>query len=59
LSEFDLSAWVAGSRLNLLGALPAHAGEPSVQRAVARYLTHVTTAIEPLGQPDGLNTPWA
>ncbi len=48
LSEPDLSAWIAGSRLNLLGALPNHATDPSVQTAVARYLTHVPTAIERL-----------
>jgi hypothetical protein len=34
LSEPDLSAWVAKSRLNLLRALPDHAAEPSVQGAV-------------------------
>ncbi len=48
LSEPDLAAWVAASRLNLLRALPDHATEPSVQTAVTRYLTHVTTAIERL-----------
>lgn len=50
LSEPDVSAWVTGSRLNLLQALPDHAAEPSVQAAVKRYLTHVTTAIERLKQ---------
>ena len=48
LSEPDLSAWVANSRLSLLGALPDHAGEPSVQAAVTRYLTHIGGAIERL-----------
>ncbi len=48
LTEPDLSAWVAGSRLNLVRALPDHAEEPSVQTAVGRYLTHVTSAIERL-----------
>jgi hypothetical protein len=33
LSEPDLSAWAAQSRLNLLCALPDHAEEPSVQTA--------------------------
>ena len=47
-SEPDLSAWTAASRLNLLAALPDHAGDPSVQTAVTRYLTHVTAAIERL-----------
>ncbi len=53
LREPDLSAWIAGSRLNLLGALPDHASEPSVQAAVNRYLTHVTAAIERLQQLAG------
>ncbi len=59
LSEPDLSEWVAGSRLNLLRALPDHASEPSVQTAVMRYLTHVTPAIERLGQLDGSSAPRA
>jgi hypothetical protein len=53
MSEPDLSAWVAKSRLNLLRALPDHATEPSVQTAVKRYLTHVSRAIERLTQLDG------
>jgi hypothetical protein len=53
LSETDLSEWVAKSRLNLLRALPDHAAEPSVQTAVTRYLTHLSTAIERLRQLDG------
>jgi hypothetical protein len=53
MSEPDLLAWVARSRLNLLRALPDHATEPSVQAAVKRYLTHVGTAIERLTQLDG------
>lgn len=53
LSEADLSAWAADSRLNLLRALPDHAAKPSVQAAVKRYLTHVTAAVERLGQLDG------
>jgi hypothetical protein len=52
LSEPDLSAWAADSRLNLLGALPDHAAEPPVQAALQRYLTHVTTAVERLAQFD-------
>jgi hypothetical protein len=50
LSEPDVSAWVAKSRLNLLRALPRHADEPSVQAVVKRYLTHVGAAIERLNQ---------
>ncbi|MGH2854274.1 MAG: NAD(P)-binding protein [Solirubrobacteraceae bacterium] len=57
LSEPDLSAWVAQSRLNLLRALPEHAEEPSVQTAVKRYLTHVRAAIERLKQLDGSSSP--
>lgn len=53
LSEPDLSAWIAESRLNLLRALPDHAAEPYVQGAVKRYLTHVGAAIERLKQLDG------
>jgi hypothetical protein len=48
LSEPDVSAWVAKSRLNLLRALPDHAAEPSVQAVVKRYLTHVGAAVERL-----------
>jgi hypothetical protein len=53
LSEPDLSAWVAQSRLNLLRALPDHAAEPSVQTALKRYLTNVGPATERLRQLDG------
>jgi len=52
LSEPDLSAWVAKSRLNLLRALPDHAAEPSVQGTVTRYLTHISAAIERLKRLD-------
>jgi len=55
--EPDLSEWVAQSRLNLLGALPDHAAEPSVQTAVTRYFTHLNGAIERLGQLDGSSSP--
>ncbi len=57
MSEPDLSAWVAQSRLNLLRALPDHAAEPSVQTAVKRYLTHVKPAIERLKRLDGSSSP--
>ncbi len=50
LSEPDVSAWVAASRLNLLRALPDHAAEPSVQVPIERYLTHVRPAIKRLKQ---------
>ena len=57
LSDPDVSAWVAESRLNLLRALPDHIAEPSVQAAVKRYLTHVRAAIERLRQLDESNPP--
>ena len=50
LREPDLSAWVAGSRLNLLRDLPEHAAEPAAQSAVERFVTHVPAAIERLGR---------
>jgi hypothetical protein len=53
MSEPDLSRWLAGSRLNLLRALPDHLAEPSVQEALQRYLTHVGTAAERLKQLEG------
>jgi hypothetical protein len=55
LSEPDVSAWVAESRLNLLRALPDHAADPSVQAAVKRFVTHVGAAIERLEQLDRTN----
>jgi len=48
LSEPALAAWVAGTRLNLLGALPAHLADPPVQAAVQRYLANVGPAIQNL-----------
>ena len=53
LSEPDLAAWVARSRLNLLRALPDHAAEPAVQASLQRFLTHVRPAIDRLTQLDG------
>lgn len=48
LQEPDLIAWLSRTRLNLLGALPDHAEEPSVQAAMTRYLTNVAPAIKRL-----------
>lgn len=48
LNEPDLTAWAATSRLNLLRALPEHAGEPDVQDAVKRYIGNVGPAVENL-----------
>jgi hypothetical protein len=53
LSEAALAGWVAGTRLNLLGALPHHLSEPPVQTAVQRYLANVGPAIERLDQISG------
>jgi hypothetical protein len=52
MSEPDVAAWVAESRLNVVRALPEHAAEPSVQAAVERYLTHLNGAIERLSELD-------
>ena len=52
LGEPDVSAWVAASRLNLIGALPAHANDASVQSALSRYLSNVRPAVERLSQLD-------
>jgi hypothetical protein len=57
LTEPDLAAWVAHSRLNLLRALPDHADEPPTQTAVKRYLTHVGGAIQNLTQLDVAGEP--
>ena len=59
LSEPDLAGWVAGSRLNLLRALPEHAAEPSVQAALKRYFTHVEAATDRLSHFDGSGSPTA
>jgi hypothetical protein len=53
LSEPEVAAWLAKSRLNLLRALPDHLAEPPVQVAVQRFLTQVGAAIERLEQIDG------
>ena len=53
LSEPDIAAWVAASRLNLIRALADHANEPPVQAALARYLTHAQAAVERLSQIHG------
>jgi hypothetical protein len=55
LREPDLSAWVAGSRLNLLRDLPEHAAEPAAQAAVERFITHVSAATEKLGRLSALH----
>lgn len=50
LSEPDLSAWVAQSRLNLLRGIADHAEQASVQASIRRYLTNVGPAVERLRQ---------
>ena len=52
LSEPDVSAWVAQSRLNLLRALPDHASEPSVQIGGQAISHPRPAAIERLKQLD-------
>ena len=53
LSEPDVSAWVAQSRLNLLRGIPEHMDDPAVQDPVRRYVTYVATAIQRLRELDG------
>ena len=48
VDESDVSAWVAGTRLNLLRDLPDHMTEPRAQEALTRFLQHVRPAIERL-----------
>lgn len=45
-AEPDISEWVANSRLNLLKALPGHAGEAVVQTALERFRTHAAAAVD-------------
>lgn len=47
-SEPDLSAWVAGTRLNLLRAFPEHMHEPRGKEALTRFLENVGPAIKRL-----------
>jgi hypothetical protein len=51
VNEPDLSAWVAGTRLNLLRAFPEHMDEPRAKEALTRFLTNVGPAIERLSTP--------
>jgi hypothetical protein len=44
-SEPDLQAWVAGTRLNVMAALPRHLSSERAQEAAARYATHVGDAV--------------
>jgi len=46
LREPDLARWIGETRLNLLRALPEHAGEPAVQASVERFLQSVGPAAE-------------
>jgi hypothetical protein len=52
MSEPDIAAWAADSRLNAVRALPEHAAEPAVQATVKRYLTHLDGAIERVHELD-------
>ena len=53
LSEPDVSAWVAQSRLNLLRGIPERMDEPAVGDSVRRYVTYVATAIQRLRELEG------
>lgn len=48
LGETDLREWLTGCRLNLVAALPAHAGDPEVVASLQKYLGHVGGAVERL-----------
>ena len=50
MAESDVSAWVAGSRLNLLRGLPERAAEPPVREAIGRFVSKVVDATERLRQ---------
>ncbi len=47
-NEPDLSAWVAGTRLNLLRGFPEHLHEPRAQEALNRFMQNVGPALERL-----------
>lgn len=44
-AEPDLQAWIGGTRLNLLRALPEHLDDPRAQEAITTYVTHVADAV--------------
>lgn len=48
LREPDSSAWVEGSRLNLLRGMPSRMGEERVRQALGRYVQHLEPAIAKL-----------
>lgn len=52
LDQPDLIAWLSRTRLNILGALPGHAGESLVTAAIKRYLTNLEPALERLTRGD-------
>ncbi len=49
-TEPDLQAWVGGTRLNLMQALPEHLGDPRAQAALARYAGNVGDALARLAE---------
>lgn len=57
LSEPDVSAWVSASRLNLLRGLSDRMADPTVQEAVARFVSNVRPATERLTELERPNTP--
>jgi hypothetical protein len=48
--ESDVATWVAGTRLNLVGALPRHLHEPRAQEAVGRFVSNLGPALENLAR---------
>ncbi|UJA21566.1 NAD(P)-binding protein [Thermoleophilia bacterium SCSIO 60948] len=46
LGDPEVSGWVAQTRLNLLGALPDHIGEPQAADAVGRFVSNVGEAAQ-------------
>lgn len=52
LSEPDVSAWVAQSRLNLLRGIPERMDQRAVEDPVRRYVSYVATAIQRLRELD-------
>lgn len=44
-TEPDLQAWVGGTRLNLMRALPEHLDDPRAQEALTTYVSYVGDAV--------------
>jgi hypothetical protein len=48
--EPDITAWLEGSRLNMLRGLPQRAGDPGLQPAFMRFAANVRPALESLAR---------